>query len=320
MYSLYAFEGDKLQRITPELAAQDPSRIVWIDLFEPTQQEETQIEKLFSIDIPTADEMREIELSNRLYHENGALYTTFTIITKADTALPDIASVTLVLVGNTMISVRYSDPQPFRMLQERLQKTGVCTGATVLAGLMEAIINRMADILENIGHQMDGMTQSLFRVRNDGQKADFEEALRHVALNGDAISKARESLVSINRMIGFLMHAAPFAAGKPEHDRVRTLLHDIAALSDHANFLSGKVNFLLDATLGMINIEQNAIIKIVSVGTVVFLPPTLVASVYGMNFKIIPELQWDYGYPMALCIMVLSAFLPYKFFKSKGWL
>lgn len=319
MYRFFTFEGNVLQTLTPEAAAKDTSRIVWVDLMEPSTEEETFVEKLFAIDIPTSDEMHEIELSNRLYQENGALYATFTVVTKTDTAMPEMASITFVLIGNTLITVRYSDPQPFRTIQGRLQKIGQCRAATVTAELMETIVNRMADILESIGHQMDGMAQTIFHANKDGKKPDFEEILRHIGVNGDAISKTRESLVSINRMAGFLLHAQAFSAAA-DHDRMRTILHDIAALSDHANFLSSKVNFLLDATLGMVNIEQNSIIKIVSVGTIVLMPPTLIASIYGMNFEVMPELKWIAGYPMAIGMMILAALLPYKLFKSKGWL
>lgn len=319
MYTFYGFDGNTLHIIPPDIATQDLSRVVWIDLKEPTTEEETFVEKLYSVDIPTSEEMHEIELSNRLYQENGALYTTFTVITKSDAPPPEMASVTCVLTNGTLISVRYSDPTPFRVIPGRLQKIGRCNGVTVMVELMEAIISRMADILESIGHQMDGLAQTIFYPPKDNRKRDYEEILRHVGLNGDAISKTRESLVSLNRMVGFLLHMPPFAPAA-EHDRMRTLLHDVAALSDHANFLSGKVNFLLDATLGMVNIEQNSIIKIVSVGTIVLMPPTLVASIYGMNFDVIPELHWVAGYPMALGMMILSALLPYKLFKSKGWL
>lgn len=319
MHTFYTFEGNSLQTLTPETAAKDLGRVVWVDLFVPTVEEETFVEKIFAINIPTSDEMHEIELSNRLYQENGALYATFTVVTKSDTILPEMASITFVLVGATLITVRYSDPQPFRVIQSRLQKIGQSKAVTVTAELMEAIVNRMADILESIGHQMDGMTQTIFHSGKDGKKLDFEEILRHIGVNGDAISKTRESLVSINRMAGFLLHAPAFHA-TTEHDRMRTILHDIAALSDHANFLSSKVNFLLDATLGMVNIEQNAIIKIVSVGTIVLMPPTLIASIYGMNFELMPELKWIAGYPMAIGMMILAALLPYKLFKSKGWL
>lgn len=318
MYTFYRFNNNTLQTVAAETAMRDLEHIAWIDLFEPTHFEEAFVERLCSIEIPTSDEMHEIELSNRLYQENGALYTTFTIITKTDAALPEMASITLILVGNTLISVRYCDTRSFQTLRNRMQKIGTCKGETVLAELMEIITNRMADILESIGHQMDGMTQTIFYSGKEN-KPDFAEILRHVGINGDAISKTRESLVSINRMAGFLLHLPPFNKDA-EHDRMRTLLHDISALSDHANFLSSKVNFLLDATLGMVNIEQNAIIKIVSVGTIVLMPPTLVASIYGMNFELIPELHWAYGYPLALLLMLLAALLPYKLFKSKGWL
>lgn len=318
MYTFYQFDNQTLQAVSAQAAKTDPSTIVWIDLLEPTTEEETFVEQLYGINIPTSDEMHEIELSNRLYQENGALYATFSMVTKTDTPLPEMASLTFVLTGNTLISVRYSDPRPFRAMQGRLSKVGMCSGVIVLTELMESIVNRMADILEAIGHQMDGMTRTIFYDK-ENKKLDFDEILRHVGLNGDAVSKTRESLVSLNRMGGFLLHMAPFSPPL-EHDRMRTILHDIAALSDHANFLSSKVNFLLDATLGMVNLEQNSIIKIVSVGTIVLMPPTLVASIYGMNFALIPELHWTYGYPIALGMMALAAFLPYKYFKSKGWL
>jgi len=303
-------------------------RLVWIDLLSPTAEEENLVENLLATSIPTRDEMHEIELSSRLYQENGSVYATATILTQADTTQPEAHDITFVLSNHWLITVRYSDPQPFKVFLGRSSITSSETyrGNAVLVGLMEAIVDRTADILENVGHSIDEMTKKIFRSHIQGaderakEKPELDEMLRQVGIKGDLISKTRESMISINRLLGFISQTSYFKAGSEEYNRVQSILRDIQALSDHASFLSNKVNFILDAILGMISIEQNAIIKIFSVAAVVFLPPTLVASIYGMNFSIMPELKWNLGYPFAIVLMILSAYLPYKFFKSKGWL
>ncbi|MCD6034583.1 MAG: Magnesium/cobalt transport protein [Rickettsiales bacterium] len=328
MLTFYVLQNEVITPIPRENVKACISQLIWVDLLCPTHEEEVFVENLLPTSIPTRDEMVEIELSNRLYKKNGAVYATATMVTKADTPEPETHAITFVLSGEHLITVRYSDPQSFRTFLGRssIIRAETYHGNTVLAGLMEAIIDRIADILENVGHHLDDMTKKIFRPHLEDAKArskkkpQLEEMLRQAGIKGDLVSKIRESLVSINRLLGFISQTSYFNAGSEEHNRLQTAMKDIQALNDHASFISNKVNFLLDATLGMISIEQNGIIKIFSVAAVVFLPPTLVASIYGMNFDAIPELHWHFGYPFAIGTMILSALLPYKFFRWKGWL
>jgi len=211
----------------------------------------------------------------------------------------------------------------------------------VLAGLLDAIIDRIADILESVGASLDRISLKIFDAEAPGggsnwdrhptksksgkrrrqRQYDFVDILRRIGCTSDLVSRARESLVSFARLVAYyreMQHDNPAAREALVH--LKTVAGDLGSLSDHASFMSGKISFLLEATLGMINNEQNGIIKIVSVAAVVFLPPTLVASVYGMNFEVMPELRWVAGYPFALLLMVISAVLPYALFKRKGWL
>ncbi len=326
MMTFYIAQNDTLQVIARDAVTADPQRLAWVDLLNPTEEEETWLEKLLRIEIPTRAEMHEIELSNRFYQENGALYATATIIAGADTPSPETHALTFVLTGNCLVTVRYSDPHFLRAFMERVQKGGACHGGAILAALLEAIVNRIADTLEVAGHHIDSLSAIIFRPEQQAGAADsapspdFAEILRQIGIKGDLVSKTRESLISLARLFSFVSHSTYFSAESADNGKLQTLRLDVPALSDHASFLSNKISFLLDATLGLINTQQNTIIKIFSVAAVVFLPPTLVASIYGMNFAFMPELHWTFGYPMAVALMILSAFLPYTFFRKKGWL
>jgi len=197
-------------------------------------------------------------------------------------------------------------------------------------GLLDAVIDRLADVLERIGTDLDELSRDVFEIAPSGTPTtvrrlrgggrDFQPILRGIGRHGDLTSKARDSLLGIGRIVTFLGQAEELRAHKDSRSRVKTMAGDIVSLSEHAAFLANKTTFLLDATLGMINIQQNNTIKIFSVVAVVFLPPTLIASLYGMNFTVMPELSWPFGYPFALLLMVVSAVLPYVFFKRRGWL
>ena len=301
-----------------------PPEAVWIDLVAPTQEEERRVESVLGVEVPTREEMQEIEISSRLYEENGALYMTATIVAKADTEHPEASAVSFILAGDRLVTVRYAEPQPFALFSARCQRApgAYSRGEAVLAGLLDSLIDRIADVLERIGLEVDDISHEIFEhsARPSGG-SDFQDILRRLGRRGDLTSKVRESLVSVGRLLMFLTQAsAAQKIAKDLRNRLRTMSRDVLSLTDHASFLSSKINFLLDATLGMINIEQNAIIKIFSVVAVVFLPPTLIASIYGMNFAYMPELQWPFGYPMALLLMLASAVTPYLYFKRRGWL
>ena len=301
---------------------------LWIDLIEPTQEQEQLVESTYSIDVPTREEMKEIEASNRLYEEEGVLYMTITIVTRLDSDLPESSQITFILAKDRLVTNRYSDPLPFQRFIAYAEKhPAVCSSAAaLLAGLIEALVNRIAAVLERVGADLDSLSSEVFsppkkrRRSAKSQARDSRTILSRVGQNGDLTSKARESLVSLNRLLTFVQQSAAVTLANDVRARFRTLGRDVLALSDHASFLGVKANFLLEATLGMLNIEQNNIIKIFSVAAVVFLPPTLIASIYGMNFHVMPELDWLFGYPFALCLMVVSAILPYLYFKRRGWL
>lgn len=301
-----------------------PQEALWLDLLEPTAEEDRRVESALGLAIPTREEMREIESSNRLYEENGALFMTATVVTKLDSDLPESTQITFILAGTKLVTVRYVDPLPFRRYIAYAERhlSSCNTSGAVLAGLLEAIVNRIADVIERAASELDAESARVFAGGSKRRNAsrDFRAVLEHLGQNGELLSKSRESLVSLNRLLAFLQQQTLPQMSQETRSRFRTLTRDVLAMSDHVTWLGTKVQFLLDATLGMVNIEQNGIIKIFSVAAVVFLPPTLVASIYGMNFTHMPELQWLVGYPFALGLMVASAILPYLWFKSKGWL
>ena len=317
----------------PALTDTVPESVVWIDMVEPTADEEKLVEAALKIDIPTREELAEIEASSRLYQEDGAAFMTSNLIRRGENDRPESSPVTFIIKGNQLVTIRYHHPQAFPVYVHRAMKpqTTAMTGWGIFVSLLEAVVDRAADHLERVGLIVDDTSRVTF---SSGRRApgrrmrkkavNLSELLEKIGEEGDFNSKMRESLVSIGRMTAFMQvlidQMRQTKDIKENRARVRVLQRDIQSLTDHASFLSGKISFLLDAVLGMSTIEQNGIIKIFSVAAVVFLPPTLVASIYGMNFKFMPELDWIDGYPIALGLMILSAFLPWLYFKQKGWL
>jgi magnesium transporter len=312
-----------LDRLDPP-PADIPEACVWVDLLEPTLAEERSVERLLAIDVPSREEMREIETSSRLYEENGTLYMTATVITKIDTDRPESAAITFILSHNRLITNRYVDPLPFRrfIAYSERHPAAATTAPGILAGLLESIIERTADVLERVGQGLDDLSANVFAADQKGtsRARDLRGVMERIGRDGDLTSKARESLVTLARQLTFIQQSTAMQMPKDLVARYRSMSRDVLALSDHASFLANKSSFMLQATLGLINIEQNNIIKIFSVAAAVFLPPTLIASIYGMNFHFMPELDWPYGYPLALVIMLVSALLPYYFFRRRGWL
>ncbi len=296
---------------------------IWIDLLSPSKEEEAQVEGSLGLLIPTREEMVEIELSSRLYKESGILFMTATMVAQSDSPDFKLDPVTFVLTQQQLITIRYIQPQSFKIITAHLKKFDVThnNATALLIELLDATVDRLADILELVGHRLDEYSKNIFRPQQDtAEKPDYHQLLQQIGANGDLNTKARQSLVTFDRLITFFGQTAGSRIDNEGHLRLTTLSKDIASLSDHASFLSSKVNFLLDGTLGMVSIEQNNIIKIVSVAAAIFLPPTLVASIYGMNFHVMPELSWKYGYLLAVGLMALVAWLPYKYFKYRKWL
>ncbi len=309
-----------------EDALHDLGGAIWVDLVSPTAEEEKLLETRLGLDIPTREEMEEIEVSSRLYYEEGAAFMTAQLPARTDTDDLLMAPVTFVLSGDKLITVRYHEPRAFKTFPQRAAKVSLgCTnGEAVLVALLEAIVDRLADILERAQRDVDAISHAIFDIevgtRSD-ETQNLNQVLHEIGRKGDLSSNIRDSLLSLQRLAGFFGQlTTQRRSDKDLRGRVKTLSRDVQSLTDHSSFLSQKITFLLDATLGMINIEQNTIIKIFSIAAGVFLPPTLIASIYGMNFVYMPELKWPLGYPLAFVLMVLSALLPYWYFKRRGWL
>lgn len=330
MLTLYEPSASGLRQIKFYDADDLQGKAIWFDLYNPTEKEELQVEQALGIDAPSREEMQEIEVSSRLYTTpGGALVLTATVLSATETKRPQSSAVTFILNAGKLVTLRYTDPLPFRTFAVRVQRSGTAYQRAdyILGGLLDAIIDRAADILERIGSELDQLSLDVLEKPDLGpQKGrDFQHVLREVGKLGDLTSKARESLVSIARLLSYLNRPQQgkephYKTSKTMRARLKILSRDVQSLTDHVSFLVNKINFLLDATLGMISIEQNAIIKIFSVAAVVFLPPTLIASIYGMNFQFMPELSWPFGYPLAIGLMIISAILPFLYFKRKHWL
>lgn len=298
---------------------------MWIDLLTPTREEETDLEKLLGIQLPTREDMEEIEISSRLYEEDGGVFMTVQLPAATEEEHLSTGPVTFVLIANRLITIRYHDPRTFTTFPARAARHPVAgdSGETLFLALLEALVDRLADIIERAGHTVAPISRSVFRATETKRPRShrFRSYLETIGRTGDLISDIRDSIMTIDRAVGFYSAQISHKEGtESQRSRIKTITRDMHSIGDHADFLSGKITLLLDATLGLISIEQNGIIKIFSVAAVVFLPPTLVASIYGMNFKFMPELGWQFGYPVAIGLMILSALLPYWFFKRQGWL
>lgn len=301
-----------------------PPDAIWIDLKTPSPGEDKAVEKLVGIEIPTREDMQEIEASSRLYVENGARYMTATLMCAADSSAPRTTPVTFILTDHRLVTVRYDEPKPFTLIAAKLARScpANITGDGILLELLDGVIDRCADILERAGADVDSVSSQIFEPSAErGHARTYSQILLTIGKKGDLTSKVRESLVSIGRLISFVLVETDTGRwSKEQKAQFKTQQRDVSSLTDHASYLSNKITFVLDAMLGVVNLEQNNIIKLFSVMAVVLMPPTLIASIYGMNFKMMPELEHPWGYPLALLGMVFAAAGPYLFFKWKRWL
>lgn len=298
---------------------------VWIDLCEPTRKEEELVERLIGTNVPTREEMLEIEPSSRLFETNGAVFMTMSVLYGVHGSRPATDPISFILNDNKLITVRYVDPAPFIAFAEHCQvdKELVKDGLTVLTRLLEAIVDRLADEFEDGGRELEAISGHIFerktRQRRNSER-QYEALMLRIGAVGRLINRARESSVSTSRMLSFLAALERVESQPNEQRHLQSIAEDLRALDDHSNFLAENLNFLLDASLGMITLEQNRVMKIFSVVAVVLMPPTLIAGIYGMNFKHMPELDWALGYPAALILILASAVIPYWLARRGGWL
>src|SRR3954471_21689177 len=309
--------GHLLVREGPQ-EAEALRRAVWIDLLTPTADEEHQVQTALKLEIPTREEMKEIESSSRLYKEEDTLFLTAPFLYGVDGGELGSTAITFVLGNSQLVTVRYATPKAFAVFSARCQRTPALLLATpdgVMLHLFEQVVDRLADILERVGADMDRASQAAFRtaraeVKASTKDADLKGALITLGQVGEVTTRANETLLGLSRILTFVGAEKATAVRRENQALIKSLVRDVRSLVEHANFLNSKANFLLDAVLGIINVEQNAIIKTFTVASVALMPPTLIASIYGMNFEVMPELKLSLGYPLALLLMVVSAVLP----------
>jgi len=302
-----------------------PAAALWVDLFNPTLEERRKVDLAYGLEMPTRADMEEIEISSRLYQEDLNMFMTAMVLAQTDTDLPTADAITFVLTPERLVTIRYIDPQPFRTYALRCERAVVNAPRPemVLLQILDAVVDRMADVLEKTGSDVEVISAEVFSpgLHKVGTR-DFQNILRRLGQKHGLSSKMRESLLTIGRMLTFLTQSMDNKAKELKDSRahLKTLIRDVQSLQDHSTFVATKVSYLQDATLGLINNEQNNIIKIMSVAAMVFLPPTLLASIWGMNFHYMPELDWRLAYPFSILVMIVSAVLPYLYFKRRGWL
>jgi len=306
-----------------------PEGTIWIDLVEPTIAEDQKVQHYVGAPVPTRVDPDFSEPPEAHYAENGVRYLQASVISEPEDT-PDITDVTFVVAPSVLVTVRYHACESFDLYAQKLCK-GQATARSpdaIAVGLINTAVNRSARALSKAGGSLDAIASRVFRAKENSAARNqiYSDTLWNLGREDEKVSNLRESLVSIERLLLFLIAEGNGEAGKLDRaqksvrDAARTSLRDLQSLEEDASFKAQKVQFLLDATLGLINLAQNDIIKLFSVLAVIFMPPTVIASIYGMNFKEMPELEWHWGYPLAILLMVCAAVLPYVFFRWKKWL
>lgn len=306
---------------TVDDAFQLPSDVIWLDLIAPTRDEELILENRLGVPLPTREEMAELEASSRLYRENGATYVTADLIHNGDAEIPAIDPVTFVLTAGPLVTIRYFNPRPFAMLDERFEREpNLCAGpAEIFLQLMEAAIDRTSDVLAVNAGRVEAIATHVFS-GSHASSASYEKLIGKLGRAHMANARVEQSLSGLARIFAFVALDDRIEQVADPREHLKSLSRDAASLLAHAQAVAQSINFQLSSALGLINIQQSSIIKIVSVASVAFLPPTLVASVYGMNFRFMPELMQVWGYPFALVLMLLAGVGPLLWFRKKGWL
>ena len=319
MMFAYRNAGGKLERLGP---AESPSAALWIDLYRP-QPAQVEAVQALGVEVPTLAEMEEIEVSARLYREHGIDYMTVVLPGQSETRAATTGPGTFAVGPDRLVTIRHHNPRPFETYPDRAARVGPgCTDPDRLfLSLMEEIVGRLADLLEGAGRALDTVAAQVYAEGIAARTEAMQDTLRAVGRQGEQIGRVRLALLTIERAMSYysqLLTERPHVHGL--RPAVKGLMRDVQSLAVHADFLSSRVALATDTTLGMINLAQAQTIKIFSVLAVVFLPPTVIASAYGMNFAVMPELGWTWGYPMALGLMLASAVGTYLYFKWRRWL
>jgi magnesium transporter len=315
-----AVQRTKLGQSDPQI----PPCAIWIDLISPTVEEDGKVQDFVGAPVPTKADPDFTEPIEAHYSENGVHYLHALFISEPEDT-PDVTGVTFVIAPTALVTVRYHPVETFDLFSQKLCKAPVqpLFPDVVALGLITTSLNRTARALSKAGESLDRIASGVFRAKGDRSKRNqvYSETLDALGREDEKISNLRESMVSIERLLLFLMSEGRLEnTPKSARDATKTALRDLQTMEHDASFKAQKVQFLLDSTLGRINLLQNDIIKLFSVIAVIFMPPTVIASIYGMNFKEMPELNWQWGYPLAIALMACAAIGPYMLFRWKKWL
>jgi magnesium transporter len=303
-----------------------PDEVIWIDLLNPTDEEKAFVESRSGLRVPTIEALSEIESSSRLIVDHGVIYLSMPLVAQGDTADYHSSPAGFILTPSVLVTVRFADLSTFRTVAEKVSADeSLRSSAGVFTALMEGLVDRGADVLERLAGELDRISKSIFR-NNLSRKRNtmranemLRRALRDVGTIGDRLSLAREVFLGVDRIVPFVLGLKQDWIMGEFANRLEAVHKDVASLNAFQAHLSNKVQFLLDAVLGFITVAQNDLFKILTIVSVVGIPPTVVAGIYGMNFKFMPELSWTWGYPFGLAMIALSTIIPLIWFKWRGW-
>ncbi len=297
----------------------------WVDLFNPTSDENARVAAESDIHVPSRESLQEIETSSRLRADGQVLYVSMPLALQDEAAGFAPVPLGFILSPQVLVTIRYSEVHAFARVEACVAKGQYLGSATVFGALIDGMVDFSADRLEKLSSDLAAVSARAFGPQGASGRGDkrasraLRESLSAVGTAGDHLSRIRESLLGLQRIIGYVLKMAENWLLPEQKTRLLTAQQDLASLVDFEAHLSGKTQFLLDAILGFINTEQNEIFKVLTIVSVVGIPPTLIASMYGMNFHNMPELGWRWGYPYGLALIALSTLLPILWFKRRGW-
>ena len=320
MINVFVLQNGRLNQVNID-SRSDLEKVapIWVDLTDPTDEERGWVKSIYGVTLPGEDEVKDIEASARYYEaENGDLHLRTDFLLEEDDGPSRVVTVAFILARNMLFSVHNDDLPVFRLvrLRARSRPGSIADYKDVLLDLYATDAEYSADALEGIYQSLEDVSRRVLQKELTDQ--DAADALNAIAHEEDLNGRIRRNMMDTRRAVSFLMRGR--LLNSEQFEEARQILRDIESLDGHTAFLFDKINFLMDATVGFININQNKIIKIFSVASVAFLPPTLIASIYGMNFEFLPELHWHFGYGWSLGLMVVSAIAPFLYFRHRGWL
>ena len=329
MIALHTATGDSAEARLDDAASELPADIAWIDVYKPDAAEIALLKRVSGLDLPTLEQLSEVEVSSRLRREGDALFLSLPVVFRDNRRLARITPVGIIVAADRLVTVRFEDLKAFQTCRERVERHELskASATAIFVALLEAIVDRLADILEEVGAELDSISEEVFgpdlekkptrRPKQQGLR--LRRTLRRVGMARQLASKVRATLLAIGRIVPYVESEGADWLPDDVKPRIEWVGHDVGSLDEYEVHLADKIQFLLDADLGLINIEQNDLFRILTVVSIVGIPPTLIASMYGMNFKRMPELDWVYGYPYGLTLIALSALAPLLFFRLKGW-